>query len=61
MTQWHETDENGNSKLSDAMYTIADFMVENGLIEASDKEALIENGFVDTSYMLQAIENVKNS
>lgn len=61
MEQWHETDENGNSKLSDSMYAIADFMVENGLIEASDKEALIENGFVDTSYMLQAIENVRNS
>ncbi|MGM9662161.1 MAG: ABC transporter substrate-binding protein [Oscillospiraceae bacterium] len=61
MAEWHKADANGNSKLSEAMYSIADFMIENGLIEAENKEDLIANGFVDTSYMLKAIENVKNS
>lgn len=60
MEEWHKTDADGNSKLSDSMYAIVDFMIDRGLIEASDKDLLIENGFVDTSYMMKAIENVKN-
>ena len=58
MKAWHETDANGNSKLATAMYSIADFMIDRGLIEASDKQMLIDNGFIDSSFMLEAIENV---
>lgn len=59
MESWHSVDADGNSKLSETMYKIADFMVNNGLIEATDVETLMDNDFIDTSFMLEAIENVR--
>lgn len=59
MEEWHAVDGNGDSKLARAMYNIADFMVNNGLIEADQKQMLIDNGFIDTSFMLEAINNVR--
>lgn len=59
LQEWHE-ENGGSSKLADTIWEISDFMVNTGLIEESDKEALMEAGFVDTSFMLEAIENVKS-
>ncbi len=59
MQAWHEVDANGGSKLATAMYNIADFMIDRGLIEETDKQMLIDNGFIDTSFMLEAVENVR--
>lgn len=55
---WH-TNNQGSSKLEDTIWEITDFMVSTGLIEASDKQDLADAGFIDTSYMLKAIDNVE--
>lgn len=58
LQEWHEI-EDGTSKLAETVWEISDFMVSTGLIEEDAKNELMESGFVDTSYMLQAIENVR--
>lgn len=53
---WHSADGNGNSELASAMYSIADFMIEQGLIENDDKAYLQEFGWIKTEYMLEALD-----
>lgn len=54
-----EEDENGVTKMHESLSTVADFMVENNLIEKSDKEKLFSLNPVCTEYFKEAVSKLE--
>ncbi len=52
-------DQNGQSQTQQTLLKIADFMVENKIIEQSDADTLIDNKLVDASFFKKAAEGLK--
>ena len=52
-------EENGTCEMQETLLSIADFMIDNNVIEEEDKQKIIEDKFVDSSYLFEAIDNLK--
>ena len=52
-------DKNGQSPVQQTLLEIADFMVENKIIEQSDADTLIDNKLIDDSFLKQAIKELQ--
>lgn len=51
--------KNGQSQVEQTLLDIADFMVENKIIEQSDADTLVDHQIVDPSFLTQAAEGMK--
>lgn len=51
-------EKDGSSEMQDTLLSIADFMIDNNVIEEESKQKIIEDKFVDSSYLFEAIENL---
>ena len=44
-------EKDGSTEMQDTLLSIADFMVNNAVIEEESKQKIIDDGFVDSSYL----------
>lgn len=49
---------NGSSEMQETLLSIADFMIDNNIIEAESRQKIIDDKFVDSSFLFEAVENL---
>lgn len=52
-------EKDGSTEMQDTLLSIADFMVDNAVVEEESKQKIIDDGFVDSSYLFEAIKNLE--
>ena len=55
---WHKPDASGNSKFSSIMLSLVNFMYNAELIEAKDKELLDKGEWINTTFMMEALDEL---
>lgn len=55
------TETNGTSEVLQSFETVIDFMIQNEVIKEADKQTFYDNNSIDSSYMIKAIDNIKNN
>lgn len=51
-------EENGSSEMQETLLSIADFMISNKVIEEESRQKIIDDKFVDSSYIFKAVESL---
>lgn len=51
-------EKDGSSEMQDTLLSIADFMVSNHVIEEESKQKIINDQFVDPTYLFEAVKNL---
>lgn len=51
-------EKDGSCEMQDTLLSIADFMIDNNVIEEENRQKIIDDKFVDSSFLFEAIENL---